>query len=200
MDGGDVAASLDEADEMTEVEVRAAIGALTSADMYRLVLVDRRYRAGTDFGEGDLLHEALCQALMRERTCKRSVRFARSIALMMRSSADHRRRKLAKQVPLDAPLSVGADGSPGLAPIDVLESDGLDPEEAMMDRQRTDAVGAMMSLFQDDEEAQLVIMGASEGLKGDALQRETGLTSNEIHYAFRKIRKRLGTDRYGWMP
>lgn len=58
----------------------------------------------------------------------------------------------------------------------------------------------MMSLFEDDEKAQLVIMGASEGLKGSALQDETGLSSNEVHYALRKIRKKLGPDRYGWMP
>ena len=58
---------------------------------------------------------------------------------------------------------------------------------------------AMLSTFQGDEEAQYVILGIADGLKGAALQEATGLSSNQVHYVLRKIRKRLGPDRKGWL-
>lgn len=133
MDGGDAVAPAADADEMDDGEVRAAIGALTPADMILLDLAERRYRGGTDFADGGLLQEAFCKALIRERRCRRTVGFVRTMAMMMRSIGEHRRRELARQVPLDAPLALASGRSPGLAPIDVLASNEPDPEQAMID-------------------------------------------------------------------
>jgi hypothetical protein len=184
---------------LTDDEVRVAIGALTALDMQRLLLVERRYRAATDFSEGDLLQAALCQALMRERRCPRDVGFVRTISMMMRSAGDHRRRALARQVPFDAPVVRSERGGGLLAPADTLHAEGLDPEEAVMEREKPDVVSGMLSMFPDDENVQYVILGITEGHKGAALQAATGLSSNQVHYALRKIRNRLGPDPDGWL-
>ncbi len=64
-----------------------------------------------------------------------------------------------------------------------------------MERERPDVVATALSIFSDDEDVQYVIMGIADGLKGGAeLQAATGLSSNQVHYALRKIRKRMGSD------
>ena len=196
MDGGDEAQPQD--DDLTTEEVRAAIEALTELDLQKLFLTERRYRAGTDYAEGDLLQEAFCQAFMGERRCPRDISFVRTISLMMRSTGGHRRKILARQVPFDAPVLQSKDGKL-LAPADTLRAAGLDPEQSVMERERPDAIAAALAIFSDEDDVQYVILGIADGHKGAALQAETWLSSNQVHYALRKIRKRLGPDIEGWL-
>ncbi|MCJ2077668.1 hypothetical protein MKK68_18775 [Methylobacterium sp. E-016] len=175
---------------LDDAEVRAAIGALTDAELLRLRKVDARYRAGTDYEPGALLKSALCQAFLRERKCPRHVAFVRFIAGSIRSAASHRRKELRRQVPFDTPFPVVSGGrvdSRSLA--ERLPSPTLDPEALLMERENTDAVDAIMTLFDGDDEAQLVILALTEGLKGAALCAEVDLPSNRVHYVIRRIRR-----------
>ncbi len=196
MDGGDDARRDD--DDLTGEEVRAAIEALSDLDRQRLLLVEQRYRAGTDFAPGDLLQAALCQAFLRERRCPRDIGFVPTIAAMMRSTGGHRRETLKRQVPFDAPAITAKDGRV-LAPADTLRSADLDPEAAVMEKEGPDVVAAALELFVEEEDVQYVILGIVDGLKGAPLQAATGLSSNRVHYALRKIRNRLGSDPEGWL-
>ena len=199
MHGADIARSRSDANDLSDEEIRTAIEALTEADMLRLMLVEQRYRAGTDYAKGELLHAAVCQALMRERRCPKDVSFVRSLAMMMRSAGGHRRRHLSRQVSLDAPVLRSEKGAIAVVPADILPADQPDPEQSVIEREKPDVVTAILELFEDDEEAQYVIIGIVDGLKGAALQAATGLSSNQVHYALRKIRNRLGSDREEWL-
>ena len=84
-------------------------------------------------------------------------------------------------------------------PADTLAAAGLNPEAVVMERERPDVVATALSIFSDDETVQYVILGIAGGHKGAALQAETGLSSNQIHYALKKMRKRLGADPEGWL-
>lgn len=133
MDGGEYARP--NGDDLTADEVRAAIGALTDQDWRILYLVERRYRAGTDFAEGDLLQEALCLAFERQRRCPRDVGFVRTLSLMMRSAGFHRRKAMSRQVGFDAPVVAGKDGGM-LAPAETLQAPGMSPETAIMEKRK----------------------------------------------------------------
>ena len=186
-------------EDLTDEEVRAAIEGLTDLDRQKLIVIERRYRAGTDFAESDLLQEAICSAFERQRRCPRDVSFVRTVSMMMRSIGGHRRNALARHDGFDAPIIAGKDGAIR-TPADTLAAAGLDPEAAVMERERPDVVAAALSISSDDEDVQYVIMGIADGLKGGTeLQAATGLSSNRVHYALRKIRKRLGSDPEGWL-
>ncbi len=73
-------------------------------------MIERRYRAGTDFAEGDLLQEAICSAFERQRRCPRDVGFLRTVSMMMRSIGSHRRKAFARHDGFDAPVIAGKDG------------------------------------------------------------------------------------------
>ncbi|MCE4224934.1 hypothetical protein HCU64_14320 [Methylobacterium sp. C25] len=187
---------------LDDAEVRAAIGALTDADLLRLRKVDARYRGGTDYEPGALLKSALCQAFLRERKCRRDDTFVRFIAGAIRSTASHRREELARQVPFDAPFRVEAGGrvdSRSLAERLLASTD--DPETLLMEREEPNAVDAMMALFAKDDEAQLVILALSDGLRGGDLYAAVELPSNRVHYVIRRIRKAV-EKRWpeGWRP
>ena len=50
---------------------------------------------------------------------------------------------------------------------------------------------AILDLFGDDEEAQLIILGIFSDLEGQDLRKETGLTQTEFNSKRRKIRRRV---------
>jgi hypothetical protein len=189
--------SVDDEGTLTEAEIKAAFAALTDTDLLRLRRADDYLRQGTDFAEGDLTHGAICQAILGERKCPREVGFVQFIVMAMRSAAGHRRTELKRSVPFDAPASFSGDRGMA-APTDWLQTDGLDPEAHLIESERTSIVDAIMAKFEGDKEAQLVIKKAAEGLKGAALCKAVGVTSNRLHYVLRKIRKKLGADPDGW--
>lgn len=187
---------------LDDAEVRAAIGALTDAELLRLRKVDARYRGGTDYEPEALLKSALCQAFLRERKCPRDVTFVRFIAGAIRSTASHRREELARQVPFDAsfPVTVGGKvDSRSLA--ERLPAPTDDPETLLMEQEETDAVDVMMAFFDGDEEAQLVVLALADGLKGADLCAAVEMPSNRVHYVIRRIRKAV-EKRWpeGWRP
>jgi hypothetical protein len=104
-------------------EVLERLDSLSPEDKRRLKLIELRRLSGTDFKEGLLYQEALCQAILGERRCPREVSFVALLAQSMRSIASHRRRELARQVPItkvdgsgkliDLPIAAGSARSGG---------------------------------------------------------------------------------------
>ena len=159
-----------------EAEIRAALDGLTTVDWLRLGRVDRRYRSGTDFRDGDLLQEAFCRAIDGKRKCPRGVSVVRFLAEAVRSIAGHR------------PPTATGEPTEGLAPADVLSMPGDDPESILANAEGDGAIGEITDLFPGDGEAELVITALALGLKGAELYEETGLAPNRVHYVIRKIR------------
>lgn len=82
-------------------EVLEKLDSLSAEDKIRLRLIELRRLGGTDFKEGLLYQEAVCQAVLGERKCPRDESFVAFLAQSMRSVASHRRAALKKQVPME---------------------------------------------------------------------------------------------------
>jgi DNA-directed RNA polymerase specialized sigma24 family protein len=150
-------------------EVLERLDSLPPEDTRRLRLIERRRLSGTDFQDGLLYQEAVCQAIMGERLCPRETPLVAFLAQSMRSIASHRRRELARQVPI---TSEDRSGNPVNLPI---AADQLDPEEMLIEREATDVVTDIYRLLEGDDEAQLTILAIADDKKGKELRDELGI-------------------------
>lgn len=174
-------------------EVLEKLDSLSAADKRRLRLIELRRLSGTDFQEGLLYQEAVCQVLLGERRCPREGSFVAFLAQSMRSIASHRRKELARQVPLTK-----VDGAGNLVELPIA-ADQLDPEEALIEREASDVVTEMYELLEGDDEAQLTVMVIALGKKGKELRDELGIDQARFDYIMKRIR-RAAAKKYpkGW--
>jgi DNA-directed RNA polymerase specialized sigma24 family protein len=164
-------------------EVLEKLDSLSAEDKIRLRLIELRRLGGTDFKEGLLYQEAVCQAVLGERKCPRDESFVAFLAQSMRSVASHRRAALKKQVPMEK-----ADGSGRIIELQIA-SDLSDPEAALIEREAIDTVTHIYDCLEGDDEAQLVILAISEGKKGKELRDEIGIDQAAFDYIIKRIRK-----------
>jgi DNA-directed RNA polymerase specialized sigma24 family protein len=174
-------------------EVVERINALSADDKKKLRLIAERRLAGTDYTAGLLVQESICQALLGERHCPRDTAFVAFLAQSMRSVAYHLRRALRRQVPITQ-----VDGAGNVVELP-LRSDGLDPEEALLEAEAGDFVDEMYMLLDGDDEAQLTIIALGEGKKGKPLRDELGVDQAGYDYIMKRIR-RTAAKKYpkGW--
>ena len=178
-------------EHLASEEVLDALDSLSIDEKVRLRLIERRHLAGTDFAEGELYCEAVCRAVVGTRLCPRGTVFVAFLAQTMRSIASHRRKRLRREDSLTK-----SDGSGSVREREVL-SDDLDPEELLIE-QETDAVdtiAAIHACFEDDEEAQMVLLGWADGKKGKDLRELVGVDQPALDYIIKRVR-RLRTKRY----
>jgi DNA-directed RNA polymerase specialized sigma24 family protein len=161
-------------------EIIDAFEALSADDKLKLDAIEAIRRRGTRFGRGELLHEAVCRALVGERNCPRGLAFMAFLAMTMRSIASHDRKQRRRMESVGA-AALDAD------PTATVPS----PEDQLMQKRDTAAVQAIHGCFNDDSEAQLVILGWQDGLRGAELREATGLDQGQLDYAIRRIRTRM---------
>ena len=69
-----------------------------------------------------------------------------------------------------------------------------------MQKQDAAAVQAIHGCFDDDPEAQLVLLGWQDDLRGAELREATSLNQGQLDYAIRRIRTKMRkTYPQGWM-
>jgi DNA-directed RNA polymerase specialized sigma24 family protein len=179
--GGDL-----RADEIVE-----ALGALPPDDKLKLARIEAIRRRGTGFADGELLHEAVCRALNGERRCPRDVPVMAFVAMTMRSIASHDRLERRR---------VASSGGDGQDAAGAARTAAPSPEDDLIQKQDAAAVEAIHGFFADDQEAQLVLLGWQDGLRGAALREATGLDQGKLDYAIRRIRLRMAKAYpQGWM-
>jgi DNA-directed RNA polymerase specialized sigma24 family protein len=179
-------------DSLDAEEFCAAADGLSAADKLKLRETERVYLRGTDLSEGDLLHKALCAAVLGDRKCPRHVPVVAFIIQTMRSMASHRRERHARET---------ADGGAAQerAEVGAFASSTLDPEETLIQREAVNTVDAIYALFEGDVQAQLVILGWSAGYRGMELRDYVGVDQAGLDYAIKRIRRAM-TKSYphGW--
>jgi DNA-directed RNA polymerase specialized sigma24 family protein len=179
-------------DSLDAEEFCAAADGLSAADKLKLRETERVYLRGTDLSEGDLLHKALCAAVLGDRKCPRHVPVVAFIIQTMRSMASHRRERHGRET---------ADGGAAQerAEVGAFASSTLDPEEALIQREAVNTVDAIYALFEGDVQAQLVILGWSAGYRGMELRDYVGVDQAGLDYAIKRIRRAM-TKSYphGW--
>jgi DNA-directed RNA polymerase specialized sigma24 family protein len=172
-------------------ELLAAQDALAPDEKLKLAEIEAARLGGTSFTPGELLQEAFCRALSGERNCPRDVPFMAFVAQTMRSIANHDREQARRTVSISGNTGRNADPPGAAAP---------SPEDELMQRQDAAAVQAIHGCFADDPEAQLVLLGWQDGLRGSELREATGLDQGKLDYAIRRIRKRIRSAYpQGWM-
>jgi hypothetical protein len=164
-------------------EVLARLDSLSPEEKRRLRLIELRRLSGTDFQEGLLYQEAVCQVILGERRCPRNVSFVAFLAQSMRSIASHRRAELARQTPME---KEGQAGKPVDLPI---AANQLNPEETLIEREAADVLAEIYKLFEGDEEAQLTIMAIAYGKRGNELRDELGVDQAGFDYIMKRIRR-----------
>lgn len=173
-----------EGDCLAVGEIGAAFDGLSPDDKLKLHAIDAQFCGGTGLGQQELLYEAVCRALTGARKCPREVSFMAFMVETMRSIASHERAKRSRSAPLAA---VPRLGEAPKGPSDC-RSDQLTPEEHLLEREAADLVQTIYGLFEDDPEAQLVLMGWADGLRGKELRDATGLDQAGVDYAGKRIR------------
>jgi DNA-directed RNA polymerase specialized sigma24 family protein len=175
--------SAPESRHLAPEEVLEQLDSLSPEDKRRLKLIELRRLSGTDFKDGLLYQEAVCQALLGERRCPRETAFVAFLAQSMRSIASHRRAKLARQMPI---TREGRSGNP----VDLrIAADQLDPEEILIEQEAADVVAQIYSLLEGDDEALLTIMAIADGKKGKGLRDELGIDQARFDYIMKRIRR-----------
>lgn len=157
-------------------------------DKLKLGAIEAIKRGGTGFAAGELLHKAVSRALTGERNCPRDVPFMAFLVETMRSITHHERERQRRSV------SLTAGPHPG-EPVERNQADppttGASPEDILAEKEDSAIVQAIHGHFEDDPEAQLLLMGWADGERGAALREATGLDQGALDYAAKRIRTRL---------
>jgi hypothetical protein len=174
-----------ETEHLASEEVLEKFDSMSADDKRKLRLIERRRRGGTDFQENELYSEAVCQAIVGERRCPRDESFVAFLAQSMRSIASHRRKALARAVSLTS----DADGRGGVER--QVESDQLDPEALLIEKEAEDLIKVIYEAVEGDQEAQLAIIAISGPNRGKALRDEIGVDQAGYDYIMKRIRRTL---------
>lgn len=166
-------------------EVEEAIRSISEAGWHRLGRVARHYSFGR-LHPDDLLYEALCRTLDGRRTCPRDIDIVRVLAEVIRSIASSSFKAAARHPELHAVDEVefekGAD----------TDCYGEDPEQNMISDQEADRIRTtIVSLFNDDENAQIIVEGEMDGMSREDLCELTGLHGQAYDSKRRLIRRRI---------
>jgi DNA-directed RNA polymerase specialized sigma24 family protein len=169
-------------------EVLAAVDALSALDQARLDRLELRHLEGTDYAEGDLLHAAVCSAILGKKKCPRTTRFIAFLAQSMRNIAGRQRKKLRRQVP----LSDGSAQDDGDEEFE-LEDDKPDAEQAVIqvqnDRRAAEVWTVLEPHYRVDEQIQLLLLGMEENMRGKELREFVGVTQDQLDYIVKRIRR-----------
>ena len=178
-------------DSLSLTEVAAALRTLPPADWERALRL-ARFRAGglSDWTDESLLSEALAKLLSGERVWRRGVSALQTLKNVLHSLASNDRKKQAN-APIDrfAIVDVGASGDEGeeLSP-GVIAVDLRTPESIADGRSQ---LAALERLVADDEDAQMVLLAWSEGIRGKAAAEDLGFDMKRYDAARKRLERKL---------
>ena len=171
----------------TPDEIACAIQDLSDADWTRLRKVAAVYARNRPVEPDDLLQEAFHRALDGRRNCPVQVDPVKFLAEAMRSITDGELQKSEARPRLVPIANCGGDETAVDPPDPALDSEqraGSAEEAAAMK-------ACLLSLFEDDEIAQLILEGMMEGIEGEELRELTDLDNTAYQSKRRLIRRRI---------
>lgn len=171
----------------TPDEIADAIKDLSDADWVRLRKVSVIYARHRLIEPDDLLQEAFRRALDGSRNCPIHVDPVKFLAEAMRSIADAESQK-AQARPQLVPIANHGGEEAVFNPPDPAPS----PEKSAESAQEAAALQErLLSLFEDDEIAQVIVEGIMEGMTGEELRELTDLDSTAYQSKRKLIRRRI---------
>lgn len=182
-------------------EMQQALATLSEAELLKLERVAQWLSSGRSIAADDLLQEAVCRALEGVRNCPKDVPVVVFLVNVMKSlvSAYHKAAMI-DPIELAAPVStVDDDGDEKDALADV-EDRAPSPEQQLMEDDAAEKMkAALHRLFEDDEEAELVLLDIFVGLTAEETRADLNLDETTYATIRRRIRRRIN-QRYpeGW--
>jgi len=169
----------------------------SNADQKRWLLWAASLLKGLPVDPEELLRETVVRILAGRRTLSRKVPIDVNVFGIMRSIASswHKRRARKPEISVKDLIGMDDDGKTQ-DPLEVItipeNAQAASPERELVFKQEMDAI---LSLFADREDAQLVVIGRSEGFKGAALAEASGLDQAQLASVQRLIARRLASYR-----
>ncbi len=167
----------------------------TRVDQKRWILAAKRLLKGFPVEPEELLRETILRVLEGKRKLSRKVPIDVNVYGSMRSivSSWHKQRKRRPEMSLEDLISSDAEDQD---PLEVMlipdDARAPSPEEELAYKQEMEA---LLEIFNDRPDAQMVLMGRVDGLKGAALAEAAGLNTGALASALRLISRRLATYR-----
>ncbi len=166
----------------------------STVDRKRWILMSARLLKGLPMPPDALLAEAVTRALGGVRHFNRSHPIEANLHETMRSIASswHKARKRKPEISIEELIDSDGDAQDPLevflAPHDVQAS----PQDELEYKQE---IEAMLKLLADREDAQMVVLGRSEGLKGKELAEFAGVDQATLASVNRLVSRRLAAYR-----
>lgn len=185
----------------TRDDVERAVESLSSADQMRLAKYARykirglgRMAMGRD--HEDLLREAIKSTWIGaeesdegRRWKKNTVSFVQQLLGAMRSIASHWKAAHDEdEAHLDSELAVETEDGEVLSPVENAPSGAPSQQRVLIAKETLNSVYRM---FQDDDDAALVIEGIKEGWSGPEIVEQLGLSQKRYDAAIKRIRYRV---------
>lgn len=167
----------------------------TRVDQKRWILAAKRLLKGFPVEPEELLRETILRVLEGKRKLSRKVPIDVNVYGSMRSivSSWHKQRKRRPEMHLEDLISSDDEDQD---PLEVMlipdDARAPGPEEELAYKQEMEA---LLEIFNDRPDAQMVLMGRVDGLKGVALADAAGLNTGDLASALRLISRRLATYR-----
>ncbi len=177
-------------DSLSVTEVDAALRALSGADWERAIRLARFRASGlADWTAESLLSEALAKLLAGDRVWRRGVPALQTLKNVLHSLASNDRKKQAG-APIDrfAAVNVGAGGGEEDQPPAFTAVDLRSPESIVDGKSQ---LAAIEKLVADDEDAQMVLMAWSEGIRGKAAAEDLGFDMKRYDAARKRLERKL---------
>lgn len=169
-------------------QTRDAVAALTATDLLRLQRAGAIYGVSIGVDGMDLVNEAISRALGGVRACPTDVPFVVFLRNAMRSIASSERGRM-KEEPMLESMTGGPDGP--LTAVD-RKAPGRTGEETLLAREDTDArLKALETLFADDEDAQLVLMGDLDEMSAAEIRGMNEWSEQAYASVRRRMRRKL---------
>ena len=181
-----------EPDFLSVTDLRTAFESFEAADSLRLEKAGRYlgWKCRTDGGE--LLGEAVMRALNGDRRCPRHLAVVPFLIGVMKSLASE---IIAKRNSDPLAKRIGEDPHSPSGFLASSPTDELNPEEALMVRQEEEymetLVAEIEALFANDEQAQLILDGAMNGLSAEEIRESGALDRSTYNTARKRIRRRI---------
>ena len=167
-------------------EIVAAWDSLSVPDRFKLKEIEKVFLRGTDLSAGDLLHEAMCAAIMGDRKWPRTVAPMAFLIQTMRSLASHQRAKHRREMADGGAAQSAADGTAVM-----FSATASDPEQILIEQESEDTVSSFQSCLDGDEQAQMLILGWSEGYRSKELRELIGVDQAGLDYVIKRVRRAM---------
>lgn len=190
-------------DTFTESEMRQALSALTDVDLLKLERAAVWLTSRRSISPDDLMQEAICRALEGVRRCPRGVRVVAFLINAMRSiRSSHQKATTHDPIELAIPVYSPDEERDEIDPLTNIQDQAPNPEEKLVaEGQANQMKAALLGLFDDDPEAELVLLDIFAGLSAEETRSDLQLDETSYATIRRRIRRRIN-QRYpeGWKP